>query len=178
MLKSFPRYFLIGITLMLLLIVTVGFLKEKDVNITAKTLVLNSSPDQIFSSLSKPEECKLWSSLFKSDENLDFKFESNKIHWKLKGKEEWSILTIKEIERPKKVQYTIAINGTQHNVMEWKLIPAGRDTEIQCTFKLELPWFFRLFKDSFEEKMSKSLENNIKDFKDYFESKPFQIEEV
>ncbi len=178
MLKSFPRYFLIGITLMLILIVAVGFLKEKNVIITAKTLVLNSKPNLVYKSLTTPEECKAWSSLFKSNKDLDFKFDSNKIHWKMKDSEKWSTLTITETEQPTALKYEIAINGNKHNVMEWKLVSAGMDTELECTFKLELPWFFRLFKESFEVKMTKNLEKNIDDFKTYFETKPFQIEEV
>ncbi len=178
MLKSFPRYFLIGITLMLVLIVTIGFFKEKDVSITAKTLVHNSNPNEVFSSLATPKECKAWSSLFKSDKDLEFKFDENQIHWRLKDAKEWSVLTIKVIEPNSFLKYEIAINGNKHNTMEWKLIPAGNDTELACTFKLELPWFFRLFKESFEDKMTKSLEKNINDFKSYFETKTIQIEEV
>lgn len=163
---------------MLVLIVGYGFFKDKNVSITTKTLVLNSTPSQVYSILSKPEECRKWSSLFKSDKEIEFKFESNKIHWRLKETDSWSILSISKTTFPTELRYQISINGDQHNTMDWKLIPAGKDTELECTFKLELPWYFSFFKESFEVKMNESLEKNILGFKTYFETRPTSIEAV
>jgi len=166
--KSFTSYLLIGIILTFVSFVVFGIFSDDHMILKSNIRLQDRTVSEVKTVLNDINKTKEWSLLFKED-GIDYEVDEveNEIEWRRKGKESWVKLRISEADGSP--VYTTTSKGQDDMIMTFNAMQDGKDVEIECTYKMEIPLIYRFFKKSMKEHLTKDLNENLMAFKTYIE---------
>ncbi len=142
-----------------------------------RSIVINSTPDKIYSAVDGFTYFKEWSPWVKKDPLTEYEFSGGMsgvgatMKWKSKKVGNGTQKTI-EVEQNKRVKSEIEFDGMGASTAEFTLIADGSATKVTWTLDSKLSGIGKMFGPFMDKMVGPDYESGLKSLKEYVESLP------
>ena len=174
------KKFLIGLTVLVVLLIVVGLVLPNDASVT-RSATIKGTPDQVYAQISNLKNWEKWSAWAELDPNAKYSYSSETPE----GKDAWYTWDGNEDMGKGKLSITNAVpnealttkiefEGMGEGKGEWKLEPEGENTKVTWNFssKMEMPVVGGYFAMLMDGMVGPSLETGLKNIDGLVQAMP------